>query len=165
MTAPLMEKVTMHLVASDISVLRFNFRGVGSSTGTHDFGVAEQLDISAAVEHAAASHPELAHGIGGWSFGAATSLVWKAGNANTWPWVGIAPPVASESAPQLPEAFPPGAITFILGDRDQFTTPEAMKAYAAPLGANVEILKGSDHFFYFREEVVGALVVEGLFGT
>lgn len=165
MTAPLMEKVTAYLVDSDICVLRFNFRGVGSSTGTHDFGVGEQLDIEAAVQEAASSLPELPHGICGWSFGAATSLVWKAASSYAWPWVGIAPPVASERTPELPETPPAGPMTFILGDRDQFTTPEALSEYAAPLGANVEILPGSDHFFYFREDVVGALVVDGLFGV
>jgi len=165
MTAPLMEKVTAYLLASEISVLRFNFRGVGRSTGQHDFGISEQLDITAGADAAASLHPELPHGICGWSFGAATSLIWKAGSTNTWPWVGIAPPVASDRAPQLPETTPPGRITFILGDQDQFTTPEALTQYAALLGGHVEILPGSDHFFYFREDEIGALVVKGLFGT
>src|ERR1700676_5498928 len=33
-----------------LPVLRFNFRGVGSSQGTHDKGVGEQGDVSAALE-------------------------------------------------------------------------------------------------------------------
>ena len=40
MSAPLMVGITRHLVAAGLAVLRFNFRGVGSSTGHHGAGVA-----------------------------------------------------------------------------------------------------------------------------
>jgi alpha/beta superfamily hydrolase len=50
----------------------------------------------------------------------------------------------------------------IVGDRDQFTTVAAVEAYAASIGASVEVLQGSDHFFYFREARVGDHVAEAL---
>lgn len=162
MRAPLMEKVTAYLVEAGIAVLRFNFRGVGTSTGAHDLGVAEQWDIAAAVEAAELLHPDLPHGLSGWSFGAATSLVWRTQSGNMWPWVGIAPPVSSDRTPGLPTVAT-GHMRFILGDRDQFTTPEEMKAYTDAIGAELVILPGSDHFFYFREDRVAEHVLTGLF--
>lgn len=162
MRAPLMEKLTTYLEVADIAVLRFNFRGVGASTGTHDFGVGERADIAAAVALAELAHPDLPHGLSGWSFGAATSLVWRTETNNTWPWVGIAPPISSDRTPDLPTEAT-GRMTFILGDRDQFTTPEALGTYTESLGADLVVLPGSDHFFYFREERVAEHLLSGLF--
>ena len=76
MSAPLMVAVTKALVASRVVVLRFNFRGVGRSTGDHDYGDAEQDDIAAAVAAASKRYPDLPLAMSGWSFGAATALRW-----------------------------------------------------------------------------------------
>jgi len=54
---------------------------------------------------------------------------------------------------------------FILGDRDQFTTPEDLGEYTTTVSAKVEILLGSDHFFYFREKAVSDFVLKGLLGA
>lgn len=50
-------------------VLRFNFRGVGLSTGTHDHGRGETEDALAVVEHLRQRHPGLPCHIAGFSFG------------------------------------------------------------------------------------------------
>src|SRR6266850_1735700 len=52
------------------AVLRFNFRGVGISAGTHDQGRGELEDALAAVEYLRARHPGLPCHIAGFSFGA-----------------------------------------------------------------------------------------------
>ena len=166
MNAPLIVSLTDSLVERSFAVLRFNFRGVGESTGEHDSGHAEMNDVSAAVAAAARAHPKLAVGIAGWSFGAATSLRWQARDGNQLPWVGIAPPINSSRSLPLPDAgeLPPAERTVILGDRDQFATVEDSETYAGSIGAELHILRGSDHFFYFREEKVAALVAAGLTG-
>jgi uncharacterized protein len=164
MTAPLMEAVARSLCMRGFAVLRFNFRGVGASTGTHDFGVGEVDDVAYAVDAAAAAHPELPLGIAGWSFGAATALRYAAKTRSALPYAGIAPPVESERSPALPAAheLADAHRTFILGDRDQFVSVDELSEYAASIGAHIEILEGSDHFFYFREERVAAAVADGL---
>ena len=43
------------LPAAGFTCLRFNFRGVERSTGTHDDGRGELLDVQAAVDAAAAT--------------------------------------------------------------------------------------------------------------
>lgn len=163
MRAPLMEQLTTRLVDAGIAVLRFNFRGVGESTGTHDHGRAELLDIDAAWAEANDRYPDGVAGVLGWSFGAATSLNWLAGRAPRTHWVGIAPPVASERAPALPESINAnGRKSLIIGDRDQFTTSPELAAYAATIGAEFHSMPGSDHFFYFREDRLAELILDGL---
>ncbi len=162
MNAPLMRHVADGLCARDVAVLRFNFRGVGASTGTHGGGIPELADLDAAFDHAGTF--DLPIGLAGWSFGAATSLVWLARTGHTLPWVGIAPPVRSSRTPALPapEELPDAPRRFIIGDRDQFATVEDVRAYAASVGGVTDVLAGSDHFFYFREERVAELVAAGV---
>ncbi|TDI54377.1 MAG: alpha/beta hydrolase, partial [Acidobacteria bacterium] len=74
MKAPLMIGVAGRLVERGHSVLRFNFRGTGESSGEHDYGEAEQRDVAAAIGHAESANLPL--GLAGWSFGAATALRW-----------------------------------------------------------------------------------------
>ncbi len=164
MSAPLMVAVTKALIARRVSVLRFNFRGVAGSTGEHDFGHAEQDDVAAAVALAAESRSTLPLAVGGWSFGAATSLLWQASVGSSLPYAGIAPPVQRERYPDLPGRgdLAPAHRTIVLGDRDQFSPLQAAERYAAEIGAELRVLKGSDHFFYFREDRVAALVAEAI---
>src|SRR5213592_368459 len=56
------------------AVLRFNFRGVGRSTGTHGGGPAELEDARAALDFMAARHPGLPLWQAGFSFGARVGL-------------------------------------------------------------------------------------------
>lgn len=164
MTVPLMEKVTAALVEHGIAVLRFNFRGVGRSTGHWGGGTDEIDDVAAAVAAASEQHPDLPLGLAGWSFGAATSLHWQARSHSQAPWVGIAPPVLRDGVPRLPEpgALSPAERTFIVGDRDQFVTVDQIEGYAAAVAGTVHLVRGSDHFFFFREEKVAALAAKAL---
>lgn len=164
MRAPLMQAVARELCMRGFAVLRFNFRGVGASTGSHDFGIGELDDVAAAVDAASAAHPDLPLGVAGWSFGAATALRFQASSGSHHPYVGIAPPVDSERSPALPTRrdLQPAHRTFVVGDRDQFVTVDELAEYARQIEARLEVLDGSDHFFYFREDRVGAAVADGL---
>ena len=61
-----------------------------------------------------------------------------------------------------PTTLLPAARRIIIDDRNQFTSVADTEDYAAQIGASVHIFKGSDHFFYFREERVGDLVADAL---
>ncbi len=162
MRAPFMVGVTRHLVAAGVSVFRFNFRGVGGSEGAWSGGVEEVDDVHAAVTAATAAHPHTPPALAGWSFGAATALRWQARERSTLDYIGIAPPVSSELTPALPRDLAPAHRSFILGDRDQFVTVEELQEYADSIGASVEVLQGSDHFFYFREDKVAGHMLRHL---
>ena len=62
------------LVAGGVTALRFNFRGVGASTGSHDDGVGEEDDVRAALDFLRAHAPGLPIWIAGFSFGARVGL-------------------------------------------------------------------------------------------
>ncbi len=164
MNVPLLEAITSDLVSRSVAVLRFNFRSVGRSTGTHNDGIAEIDDVAAAIDHAHDRYPDLDIGVAGWSFGAATALRWHARDRSENPYVGIAPGIGASSSQRLPtpESLHTVPRTFIVGDRDQLVPAEMVLDYAERAGATVHLLKGSDHFFYFREQKVACLLAAGL---
>lgn len=162
MTAPLMQALTERLVEAGYAVLRFNFRGVATSSGSWDGGVGELHDVAAAVTHAESR--SLPMSICGWSFGAATSLRWQAVAQSDLTWVGIAPPVPPASNMSMPnlEDLPAARRTIIMGDRDQLIDIHDSEAYATSIEAEFHLLTGSDHFFHFREDRVADLMITAL---
>src|SRR5579875_1176116 len=56
-----------------LAALRFNFRGVGRSTGSYDNGEGEQEDVLAAVQAAGDRLSGAAIGLAGYSFGASVA--------------------------------------------------------------------------------------------
>ena len=153
MNNPLMIAVTLQLVEHGFSVLRFNFRGTGSSDGQHGNGVAELLDIDAAFDEAGTAG--LPIGIAGWSFGAGTSLRWLSDRGKALTYVGIAP-----AADYLPPTTPAGPKRIILGTRDQVIDGQALMTYSADNGIDLVLTPG-DHFFHGKGKRIGDLVAEG----
>ena len=163
MRHPILGAIAKEALAEGLVTVRFNFRGVGESTGHHDDGIGEVSDVAAVADFVERELPPLV-GIAGWSFGAAVSLIWHAQSASTFPYVGIAPPVSSPLSPALP---PPGGLadarrTFIVGERDQFVDVDRLAVYAGTIGADLSIYKGSDHFFVFKHERLARDVVESI---
>ncbi len=154
MNAPLMIGVAGRLVERGHSVLRFNFRGTGESSGEHDYGESEQRDVAAAIGYAESANLPL--GLAGWSFGAATALRWLAVAGSTIPYVGIAP-----AAEKLPSDLPSGPKRIILGNRDQVIDGAALQTYAETNGIDL-VLTSGDHFFHGRGKKIGDLVGQGL---
>ncbi|GMQ94393.1 MAG: alpha/beta hydrolase [Acidimicrobiia bacterium] len=163
MRAPILIAIAEHATAVGFDVLRFNFRGVGESTGAHGDGLAELNDVDAAMSYASGLNAPIA-GIAGWSFGAAVSLDWQARTGSTVPYVGIAPPVNSPLTPPLPEAteLADARRGFVIGERDQFIGADELAAYAESISAQIIRYPGTDHFFVFKhkqlaEDVVGLI--------
>lgn len=133
------------LVAAGYSTLRFNFRGVGGSDGTHDEGRGETEDVRAAFDEAErrGGLPIVA---GGFSFGSAAALRACTGDSRIVAFLGIGLPLSSDSAfgletPRIPALF-------VTGERDTFGPPDALRAWAHPGAAcRVVIVPGADHFF------------------
>src|SRR5271154_6797346 len=57
-----------------LPVLRFNFRGVGLSEGTHDKGIGEKNDVVAAMDFLAEEFPGVPLLLAGFSFGSWVGL-------------------------------------------------------------------------------------------
>jgi uncharacterized protein len=62
------------LVAGGVTALRFNFRGVGASTGSYAEGIGEEDDVRAALDFLRAQAPGREIWIAGFSFGARVGL-------------------------------------------------------------------------------------------
>jgi alpha/beta superfamily hydrolase len=73
-------------------VLRFNFRGVGASEGTHGQGIGEQDDVRAALDWLDDLRPGLPATLAGFSFGSWVGLKVGAADPRADALIGIAPP-------------------------------------------------------------------------
>ena len=131
-----------------LSTLRFNFRGVGRSTGVHAEGDGEQGDLRAAL---AMLHSHLPPGrplgVAGYSFGA-----WVAarvmGSEPVWGALClIAPPLAMLDFGALDG--PGEHVLLVAGTRDPYCPVPNLKALAGRLrGAQLLTVEGADHFFF-----------------
>ena len=129
------------LRASGVGCLRFNFRGVGGSSGTFDGGRGEIDDLLATIAWIDAEYPDDALWLGGYSFGA--HVVWQAQARlpRTRRIVLLAPPVGLMDFSAAPPACP---VDVFAGDADTFVDPERLTTWP---GVSAHVLPGADHFF------------------
>jgi alpha/beta superfamily hydrolase len=141
----------------NLATLRFNFRGVGASSGTHDGGRGEQDDARAAVSELRRRLPAGAGvALAGYSFGAAVA----AKVAERTPLAGlalIAPPLRV-----MPLESPPavrGPMLIVVGSDDQHCPATALDPFRTMLaGATISVIDGTDHFFVGALDALGVAV-------
>ncbi len=130
--------------------LRFNFRGVGGSSGQHDDGRGEQDDAIAAAAWLREACPgPLA--LMGYSFGARVATQAAAGMGALAAGVLAAPALVLGELGTWPEGV--GRLLILAGDRDPYTSLPGLRAYLVGLGARAQLreLVGADHFLAGRE--------------
>ena len=128
------------LIPRGVNCVRFNFRGVGASGGSHDKGVGEVDDLLAVSAWTQDSYPEHEIWWLGYSFGAA--MAWRAMQQATPARIFlIAPPVGMMDFSGTASA---ASIDAIAGDRDDFVDTDKL---AAMDGITAHIVAGADHFF------------------
>jgi alpha/beta superfamily hydrolase len=141
---------------SGFSTLRFNFRGVGNSTGSFDSGRGEQDDVLAAL---AFLETNLHNGplVAGYSFGA-----WVCSHAaekmEDCRLLLIAPPLDMfDFDPYILE----GKVELIIAaEHDQFCTVGNVGLLAQQIGCALSIIPGADHFFGGCEKTLKTVVIE-----
>lgn len=159
MTSLVTSELFRLLPASGIAVLRFNFRGVGASEGEHDKGVAERLDIVAAIDAMSPLCPSSPLHVCGWSFGADTSLAVL--DARITSWICCAPPLRVIPLDEITAAAgrDPRPKLLIVPEHDQYRTPEsAAEATADWIATEIVAVSGADHFFVGRTDKVATIV-------
>ncbi|HEY7356425.1 MAG TPA: alpha/beta family hydrolase [Ktedonobacterales bacterium] len=134
------------LNAVGIPTLRFNFRGVGLSTGSYDEGRGEQDDIRAALDELERRFPGVALCVAGFSFGAWTGLRVGCAEQRVQQLVGVGVPVASLPVDDLANCAKPKLI--VQGARDQYGPEAKLRAWFAgiPDPKHLEVIPGADHF-------------------
>lgn len=136
------------------SVVMFNFRGVGNSTGQHDDGVGEVEDLDAVLDwvsqHSTAQRLILA----GFSFGAYIAAAgadrfaaWQVQRLQLQQLILVAPAV--EHYPMAGLRLPIQT-RVIIGDQDEVVAPQAMQAWAQCYPLDLVVLSGASHFFHGR---------------
>jgi len=129
-----------------VTGLRFNFRGVGRSTGTHDKGQAEQLDVLAAIEHIAAVAPDVPIVLAGWSFGADVSLTID--DDRVAGWYLAAPPLSVVDPADMAAQHHSAPKMLAIGSNDQYNNPaSAAETTSRWTNTTVKVIEGADHFF------------------
>lgn len=129
--------------------IRFNFRGVGASPGTHDGGRGETHDALAVIDYGRQRWPEAALWLAGFSFGAAVAIR-AAGSANPARLVLVAPGI---NKTDVRDAAPPGCPWLIVqGDADDVVPPGLVIEWARSLAPQPQlaVLPGAGHYFHGR---------------
>jgi alpha/beta superfamily hydrolase len=171
-------RVTSRLAEAGLAVLRFNFRGVERSQGTHADGVGEQDDLRAALAFLA-GRPEA---VGkplialGYSFGAAVvarAACGGSGDASDAAHAGrSAPRVTALACIALPVGFGrfgpfdelracPLPKLFLAGSADDICPPPRLRELvgAVPEPKALVVLDGTDHFFHGREPELASYII------
>lgn len=158
MDNPIVLAVTVALRGASWASLRFNFRGVGASTGAWGGGVDEADDVRAAITWLCEQAGLPTVFLAGYSFGAALALQVGADSAAVAGMAAIAPPLALYDLAGLTQCRK--AKLFVVGDRDPFCPVTELRRRFAEVAEPkaLHVVSGADHFFAARESTVGSAV-------
>lgn len=139
-----------------ISVITFNFRGVGESSGQHDHGVGEIDDFFTVLQWARAEHGLRQLYIAGFSFGAYIAAA-AASRINRHEAPAalddvmllktflVAPAVQNNPMQDLQLK---ADTLVVIGRDDDIVPPEEMIAWSKALSLDIKIVENCGHFFH-----------------
>jgi alpha/beta superfamily hydrolase len=134
---------------SGLDTLRFNVRGTGNSTGTHDGGPGESDDLVAVADWVRKVRPNDVLWLAGFSFGAWITLR-NAVRLQAKALISIAPPIGLRPLDGVP--LPTCPWLLIQGEADEIVDPQAVFDWVAALKQPPELIRMPDtgHFFHRR---------------
>lgn len=157
---PVVRALETGLQTAGLTTLRFNFRGVGESSGTYGGGNGEADDLRAAVAYLIATAGVGRVTVAGYSFGAMVIL--RAGPAmpEVERVIAVAPPLSFFDLKELSGCTKPKL--FIVGDCDQYCKIDELDRQLALVGDPKQrrILAGADHFLYGDEPAIATAVAD-----
>lgn len=134
-----------------LETLRFNFRGVGASTGEHDHGLGEQDDLGAVVNYAMTVLGWEKVYLAGFSFGSGVACLYASANPEKIAGLFlVAPAVHHFEAPAtLPYEFESHVY---MGDADEVVPFDEVEHWVDLLTPqpHFHIFEGASHFFHGR---------------
>ncbi len=131
-----------------VHVLRFNFRGVGSSEGLFDNAIGELQDLLSVIAWVKQIMPDIVLLLAGFSFGSSIAAQACYQVDNVRHLVLVAPPV--ERYPYDHEGRFPCALVVIQGDKDERVFAEGVYTWLGTLDSPTELLRYPEagHFFH-----------------
>jgi len=144
------------------TAVRFNFRGVGASAGTHDEGRGEMEDLLAVVAQTAPAGQPLA--LAGFSFGAfvtthAVRALWDSRPVEKLVLVGTS--TARAPAATLPSAVHERTLV-VHGEQDDTVALASVMDWARPQILPVTVVPAGGHFFHGQLPLLKNLVLRHL---
>jgi uncharacterized protein len=160
MENPVVVRVDEVCGALGLATLRFNFRGVGRSTGVHGDGMAEQLDVEAALSRLASAVGTRPLALAGYSFGASVVATVAPRHAELAGVALIAPPLARLDVAHFADLGPLGPrLLVVAGGDDEICPPAALTGLTGALpGATIHRIDGANHFFFGKLYPLGEAV-------
>jgi uncharacterized protein len=151
-------KVAQALQMLGMPALRFNYRGVGHSTGSYDEGRGEMDDARYALEYLSRRYPGLPVIMAGFSFGAWIALRVGASDDRVYAMIGLGVPARMFDGDSLKSSHKPKLI--IHGTKDDLAPYDlAVKWFEqVPAPKSLVAVEGADHFFQGRLEEVQAII-------
>ncbi len=139
-------------------VVRFNFRGVGGSSGTWDNGVGEVDDALAVIQACRASNEPLV--LAGFSFGGfvASSAAQRLPEAQGAKLLVLIAPAVEH----FKVANVPSDTLVVHGENDEIVPLAALFNWARPQGLPVTVIPGATHFFHGRLPLLKNIVSQVL---
>jgi uncharacterized protein len=128
------------------STLKFNFRGVGSSSGTYDHGVGEQADVLSAISFLADLRMDRID-LAGYSFGAWVNAHVLQKDSPVNRMIMVSPPVGFMDFASISTM---DSLKFVVtGSRDDIAPANEIKKMIASWNpeARFDIIDGADHFY------------------
>lgn len=132
------------IVRAGLPVLRFQFRGVGTSAGHYTGGPGERADARAALEELLARHPGEPVLAGGFSFGCWVGLTVGQERDEVAALVALGPPVGVYDLSPVRGDRP---LLCVAGDRDAFAPADRLREFAAARAPHCELVlfAGAEH--------------------
>jgi alpha/beta superfamily hydrolase len=151
-------KVAQTLQTLGMPALRFNFRGVGHSTGSYDEGRGEMDDVRYALEFLSRRYPSLPVLLAGFSFGSYVGLRVAAIDDRVQAMIGLGVPARMFDGDYLQDSHKPKLI--IQGTNDELAPYDLAVQWFEHLPAPKSMIavEGADHFFQGRLEEVQAII-------
>jgi alpha/beta superfamily hydrolase len=148
------------LVRIGCAVLRFNFRGVGRSTGEWDKGRGEMDDYRAAVDYMASQYPGADIWAAGFSFGSYIAMTSGVDDDRICALIGIAPPVDRYEFASVKGSDKPKFI--IHGEQDELISLKLVRQFYAQLKDPKDLVEidRANHLFDGQASEVGDALEE-----
>jgi len=132
-----------------LTTLRINFRGVGQSSGIHDFGKGELEDTKAGLDYLVNNFPGQHITVCGFSFGSRMGMEIGCDDERVRLLISIGTPLNKYDFDFFEHCRKP--ILFIHGERDEFGDVHALRTLVDKLSQNTQVklvvIPDADHFF------------------